>query len=142
MKYNLFIGRFSPFHIGHKYIIDSFVNNGKPVCIAIRDSEEKYPVAVRAGMIKAVYINEIIKDLVKVIIIPDIEQVCIGREVGYGLMEVPEHIALISGTEIRESIENRIITDNGWINVPPEVKEIIEAYERGLRKRYDRNILR
>jgi len=43
MKYNLFIGRFSPFHLGHKTIIDSFVKNGKPVCIAIRESDDKYP---------------------------------------------------------------------------------------------------
>jgi len=138
MKYNLFIGRFSPFHNGHKYIIDSFINNGEAVCIAIRESEEKYPVAVRAGMIKAVYINEIIKGLVKVIIIPDIKQVCVGRNVGYAVVQVPQEISEISGTEIRDSISDHIVDLDVFysVKVPPEVKEIIESYEKGLKKRY------
>jgi len=127
MKYNLFIGRWSPFHNGHKTIIDSFLKNGKPVCIAIRDSKEKYPAAVRAGMIKAVYINELVKGLLKVIIIPDIEMVAIGRGVGYAIVEVPEIVKAISGTKIRMSGDKN--------DVPPEVKEIIESYEKALRKK-------
>jgi len=127
MKYNLFIGRWSPFHNGHKTIIDSFVKNGKPVLIAIRDSEEKYPAAVRAGMIKAVYIEEIIKGLLKVIIIPDIETVVVGRNVGYSIVEVPEIVKAISATRIRLTGDKD--------DLPPEVKEIIESYERALKKR-------
>ena len=35
----LMIGRFQPFHNGHKYIIDQAFAEGKNVCIAIRDTE-------------------------------------------------------------------------------------------------------
>ncbi len=127
MKYNLFIGRFSPFHLGHKTIIDSFVKNGKPVCIAIRESDDKYPVAVRAGMIKAVYIEEIIEGIVKVIIIPDIETVIVGRDVGFSLVEVPDDIKVISGKNIRNGSD--------YDNLPPGVKERVEAYDKIIEQR-------
>ena len=127
MKYNLFIGRWSPFHLGHKTIIDSFVKNGKPVCIAIRESDDKYPVAVRAGMIRAVYTEEIIDGLVKVIIIPDIETVVVGRDVGYSLVEVPDDIKVISGTEIRKGSD--------YNNLPPGVKERAKTYDKIIERR-------
>ena len=131
MKYNLFIGRFSPFHNGHKFIIDTFVKNKQPVCIAIRESEEIFPVSLRIAMVKSVYIEEVKEGLVKVISIPDIEQVCVGREVGYGLMEIPQSIRVISGSDIRDSIARQEPDEYGfWSNkVPPEVKELIEEYE-------------
>lgn len=122
MKYNLFIGRWSPFHLGHKTIIDSFVKNGKPVCIAIRESDDKYTVAERASMIKSVYIDEIIDGLVKVIIIPDITMVAIGRDVGYSIVEVPDNIKVISGTEIRKS--------SGYDNLPPKVRAYVETHDK------------
>ena len=114
MKYNMFIGRWAPFHEGHKYIVDSFVNNGKPVCIAIRDSEEDYEVELRKQMIEKVYEGN---ELVKVIIIPDIEMVCVGRGVGYALMQAPEEIQKISGTGVRAGTCDA---------VPEEVKEILD----------------
>jgi len=102
VKYTLFIGRWSPFHRGHQYIIDSFVKNGKPVCIAIRDTKisdkDPYTAEERKEMIESVYKDN---PLVKIIIIPDIEGVCIGRDVGYYIVEVPENISIISATKIR-----------------------------------------
>ena len=131
MKYNLFIGRFAPFHNGHKFIIDTFVHNKYPVCIAVRESVEIFTVSLRMAMIKSVYINEIKEGIVKIISIPDIEQVCVGREVGYGLMEIPSHIRVISGSEIRDSIARHKPDEWGfWTSkVPPEVKELIEEWE-------------
>jgi adenylyl-sulfate kinase len=103
LKHNLFIGRWAPFHAGHKYIIDSFVNNGKAVCIAVRNTpiSEKDPFD---AFIRKSRIDEIYKDNpnVKVMIIPDIETVCVGREVGYSIMEVPQNIKTISGTKERK----------------------------------------
>lgn len=114
MKYNLFIGRWSPFHEGHKYIIDSFVNNGRPVCVAIRESSEDYDIETRKRMIEKVYEGN---DLVKVIIIPDIEQVVVGRGVGYSIVEAPEEIQKISGTGVRAGKCDK---------VPEQVKEIMD----------------
>ena len=102
MSYKLFIGRWSPFHAGHKYIIDSYVNNGYKVCIAIRDTKlsEKDPfnIELREKLIKDYYKDN---ENVKVIRIPDIDQVCVGRGIGYAISEVPESIENISGTKER-----------------------------------------
>ena len=123
MKYKMFIGRWSPFHEGHKYIIDSYVNNGHNVCIAIRDTEpddnNPFPIHIRQKMIEAVYADA---DNVIVIAIPDIEMVCVGRGVGYGIMKVPDEIKEISGTKVRE----------GKCNAIPEVVEkIMKDWKEG-----------
>lgn len=105
-KYWLYIGRFSPFHEGHKTIIDSALTNGKNVCIAIRDTpltkKDPFSATKRKLMIREIYSD---KKRVKIIIIPDLETVAIGREVGYTLLEVPDNIKIISGTKTREQKE-------------------------------------
>ena len=104
IKYTLFIGRFDPFHKGHKYVVESFTNNGRPVCIAVRDTAKKPSAEQRADVIKVIFANN---PLVKVIIIPDIEMVAVGRTVGYSIVEVPEDIKIISATKIRnKEMEN------------------------------------
>ena len=47
-RYALFIGRWQPFHLGHKYLVDQELKAGKDVAIAIRDTElsEKNPYTV------------------------------------------------------------------------------------------------
>jgi adenylylsulfate kinase len=109
MRYNLFIGRWSPFHDGHKYIIDTFVNNGKAVCIGIRDTElsesDPFSAEARKKIIDNVYKDN---DNVKSLIIPDIESVCVGRGVGYNIMDVPQEIKKISGTKARANSEHKI----------------------------------
>ena len=37
MKYSLFIGRWQPWHKGHRWLIDERLKSGFNVCIAIRD---------------------------------------------------------------------------------------------------------
>lgn len=101
MSYKLFIGRWSPFHKGHKYIIDSYVNNGHKVCIAIRDTKlskkDPFNYELRKKLIMDYYKNK-----VEIIKVPDIDQVIVGRGVGYGLAKTPEAIYDISGTKERE----------------------------------------
>lgn len=103
---NLFMGRWQPFHDGHKTIIDSFVNNGEDVTIAIRDTElsddNPFTIRERREMIEDVYGDN---GNVEVITIPDIDTVAVGREVGYSLVTVPEEVKEISGTETRENNE-------------------------------------
>ena len=45
MKYSMFIGRWQPWHQGHRWLIDQRLNDGKNVLICIRDVEpnEKQP---------------------------------------------------------------------------------------------------
>lgn len=108
-KYALFVGRWQPFHSGHKYIIDQALSQGKDVCIAIRNTrisdQDPFTIDQRREMIRKVYGAK-----VKIIAIPDIESINIGRKVGYDINEIaaPEKIANISGTDIRQGIEKSI----------------------------------
>ena len=44
-KYSLFIGRWQPLHDGHVALISQVLDEGKNVCVAVRDTEvsEKNP---------------------------------------------------------------------------------------------------
>lgn len=114
----LLIGRWCPFHNGHKYLVDSYLNSGAKVCIAIRRTDEKYNHLQRMAMIRAVYPD---RDLVEIIVIPDICGVAVGRGVGYFIAKIPEEIEEISATKIRAGLS---------MEVPKAVKEIIEFWEK------------
>lgn len=107
MKYSLFIGRWQPWHKGHQKLVETVLNEGKNVCIAVRDTpmdnENIYDANYRVHLI-----TEALKrweDKVKVIIIPDIEDVCFGRKVGWGIREIKLDSATeeISATKIRNA---------------------------------------
>jgi len=110
MKYSMFIGRWQPWHKGHRWLIDQRLNEGKNVLICVRevskDDKNLYnPLDVKENVEKK------LKDLidskrVKVIIIPDIESVNYGRGVGYDIIEhvPPSDIGEISATKIREEL--------------------------------------
>ena len=118
MKYALFIGRWQPFHNGHHHIIQNSLDDGKKVLIACRETpiskSDPYTVDERIEMIKKVYTGK----PVKVIAIPDIESVNIGRNVGYDVnrYDVPENIEGISATQIRDMIEKG---NDEWKNKVP-----------------------
>ncbi|MCG2701218.1 adenylyltransferase/cytidyltransferase family protein [Candidatus Parcubacteria bacterium] len=99
----LLIGRWQPFHDGHKTLVDEALNKGHKVIIGIRDTEkdDKNPFSVnqRKRMIKKIY-----GEKVDIIAIPDIDAVWIGRKVGYKVVQLPKHIEKISGTEIRKQM--------------------------------------
>ncbi len=123
-KYALFIGRWQPFHNGHKYLIDEALANGENVCVAIRDTEisnsNPFTAGQRFEMIRRVY-----GEKVEVIVIPDIKSINIGRNVGYdiNIMEPPADIGRISGTNVRAGKEE---------NVPPEVADYIKLLRTTL----------
>jgi FAD synthase len=109
-KYALFIGRWQPFHDGHQWLVDQKLEQGENVCIAIRDMEVDESNWWRAKMIekdlKSRFKKEIKAGKIKVVIIPDIDSINIGREVGYDIIEhtPPTEISKISGTKIRKQI--------------------------------------
>ena len=115
MKYSMFIGRWQPWHDGHRWLIDQRLNENKNVLICIRevsqdDSNPYDPIEVKKNIEKE--LNDLIlADRVKVIIIPDIESVNYGRGVGYNIIEhvPPQKIGEISATEIRKKIFNKIL---------------------------------
>ena len=113
MKYSMFIGRWQPWHDGHRWLIDQRLNQNKNVLICIRevsqdDSNPYDPVEVKKNIEKE--LNDLIlADRVKVIIIPDIESVNYGRGVGYDIIEhvPPRKVGEISATEIRKKLFNK-----------------------------------
>ena len=103
---HVFIGRWQPLHDGHRTIIDSAADNGNDVVIAIRDTElgEKNPLTAqeRRRLIEDVYADH---PNVETMILPDVDTVAIGRDVGYSVVSVPEEVAEISGTETRKQYD-------------------------------------
>lgn len=110
MKYSMFIGRWQPWHDGHRWLIDQRLNEGKNVLICVRevskDDKNPYnPYDVKQNVEKE--LESLIKSKrVKVIIIPDIESVNYGRGVGYDIIEhvPPSDIGKISATKIRKKL--------------------------------------
>ena len=104
--YSLFIGRFQPLHKGHIKLIQKVLDEKKPVCVALRDTliseDNPFTVEQRKEMF-----NKEFGDKVKVIVIPDITEICYGRKVGWGIREIrlDENIEKISSTNIRKKEE-------------------------------------
>lgn len=106
-KYSMFIGRWQPWHQGHRWLIDQRLKEGKNVWIAIRDvkPDEKNPWTAHEVLMN---LSEELKDLLNegrilITIAPDIESINYGRGVGYDVIEhvPPQDIKEISATKIR-----------------------------------------
>lgn len=110
-QWALFIGRWQPLHRGHKEMFDQVLNEGGKVLIAIRDvaPDEKNPWDAREVMINLFdELQSLIQDgRVRIMTIPDIESVNIGRGIGYDVIEhvPPAEIHDISATKIREQMK-------------------------------------
>ena len=111
VKYSMYIGRWQPWHEGHRWLIDQRLNEGKKVLICIRDVEpdEKNPWTPLEVLQNLTHeLLDIIQEgKVKIIIIPDIESINIGRGVGYDVIEhcPPAEIKEISATAIRKQLK-------------------------------------
>ena len=111
VKYSMYIGRWQPWHEGHRWLIDQRLNEGKRVLLCIRDVEpdEKNPWTAQEveNNLKRELWQLVGRELVKILIIPDIESINIGRGVGYDVIEhiPPEEIRDISATKIREQMK-------------------------------------
>ena len=113
MKYSLFIGKWQPFHKGHKWLIEERLKLGKNVLIGIRDTvhdRKRYQKSLRDVMMQVfrLFPNEVNVGTIDFIQLPDIESVNYGRDVGYDIIEhtPPDDIGKISGKDIREEDEN------------------------------------
>jgi len=113
----MFIGRFQPFHDGHKALIDSVLNEGNNIVIALRHTPiqktDPYTIMERFNMIKKVYPEAVMypsDSRVVVCAIPDISEICYGRKVGWGIRQIhlDKEIEDISATKIRLNSDNRL----------------------------------
>jgi cytidyltransferase-like protein len=124
----MFIGRWQPFHDGHKWLINQKLSEGEPILIAVRDipPDEKNPFTTQQTieMVEKVYEA----DDVVVLPIPDISSVNYGRGVGYGIIEhvPPADVGFVSATSIRERITTG---DDSWKqNVDESIHHLVVKY--------------
>lgn len=131
-----FIGRWSPFHNGHVAIINKKrdENPHAPVLIMVRDTNtDAYSAPVRAQYIKRWMQENHIRGTV--MIVPNVEGVYWGREVGYsvGMVDVDERIKKISATAIRQRIIQRskqwikaVATEESSYLLSPVISRVID----------------
>lgn len=110
-KYAMFIGRWQPWHAGHRWLIDQALEEGKNVLLCIREVEpdEKNPWTPHQILMNlANELEELVEaGRLRIITIPDIESINIGRGIGYDVIEhvPPQEIHDISATKIREQMK-------------------------------------
>ena len=109
MKYSMFIGRWQVWHKGHQWLIDQRLKEGKNVLICIRDcvpdKDSPFTCEEVFDMLSRELSDYIRVGHVKLMIIPDIESVNYGRDVGYEIIEhiPPEDIGKIKGRDLRKN---------------------------------------
>lgn len=110
-KYSMFVGRWQPWHHGHRSLIDQQLERGKNILFCVRDVEidDKNPFSTEWVVEN---LNNELKDLIDegrlvIQVIPDIDSINIGRGVGYDVIEhlPPDEIKNISATKIREQMK-------------------------------------
>jgi adenylylsulfate kinase-like enzyme len=97
-------GRWQPLHVGHEWLIQRELDQGKRVVVGIRNTpvtdEDPYSTDVRKRMIEHRYEGENVEAWV----MPDIEAVSFGRKVGYEVREaddIPSEVFEVSATGVR-----------------------------------------
>ena len=109
-KYSMFIGRWQPWHQGHRWLIEQRLQDGKNVLLCVRDVvvDNQNPFSTQQVIenLEHELADLIAEDRVLLHIIPDIESVNYGRGVGYDIIEhvPPQDIHNISATKIREQM--------------------------------------
>lgn len=94
----LFLGRYQPFHLGHKRLIEEGLRRVGQVCIAVRDThgiDEKNPLPFSAVKQRIETALSAYAGRFVVVPIPNITNVFYGRDVGYTV----ERIVLDETTE-------------------------------------------
>ena len=106
------LGRWQPFHNGHYALFEEIIKKTGQVCIQVRDvhgvgdnpfdfETVKYEITQR--------LEPNFKNRFKVILVPNISNICYGRGVGYKIEEIvlSEEIQKISATKIRKEMREK-----------------------------------
>lgn len=101
----MMLGRWQPFHKGHKELFKKTLKKTGQVIIMIRDmpKSENNPFS-KATVIKNIHLAlQKYQGKYKIIVVPNITNICYGRDVGYKIEEImlPKSIQAISATKIR-----------------------------------------
>jgi cytidyltransferase-like protein len=102
----LFIGRFQPFHEGHRALIVEGLRRVGQVCVAVRDThdiDDKNPYDFENVKVRIEHALRAFEGRFTVVLLPNITHVFYGRDVGYVLdrIELDKPTEEISATELR-----------------------------------------
>jgi len=102
------LGRWQPWHKGHQALFEEAIKRTGQVIIMVRDMpiSENNPLTFLQVQDRINDALKEFKDKYDVIKVPNITNICYGRDVGYKIeeIELPEHIKKISATQIRKSL--------------------------------------
>jgi hypothetical protein len=105
----LFVGRYRPFHNGHKALIIEGIKRVGQACIAVRDTQgvdDKNPFAFEYVRARIEHGLREFEGRFIVIPLPNITNIFYGRDVGYRIerIELDETIEQVSATDLRKRI--------------------------------------
>jgi adenylylsulfate kinase len=105
----LFIGRYQPFHEGHRALIIEGLSRVGQVCIAVRDTggtDEKNPFGFEDVRARIEHSLREFEGQFAVVPLPNITHVFYGRDVGYAIerIELDDALHAVSATDIRRRL--------------------------------------
>jgi len=106
------LGRWQPFHDGHYALFEEIIKKTGQVCIQIRDvqgvDDNPFDFETVTKNIEE-RLSSKYKNRFKIILVPNITNICYGRGVGYKFEEIvlPEEIQKISATKIRKELREK-----------------------------------
>ena len=106
------LGRWQPFHNGHYALFEEIIKKTGQVCIQVRDvqgvGDNPFDFeTVKSNITQRLEPN--FKNRFKVILVPNISNICYGRGVGYKIEEIvlSEEVQKISATKIRKEMREK-----------------------------------
>ena len=97
-------GRWQPLHLGHEWLIQRELDQGKRVVVGIRDTPVTETDPFSADLRKRMIEHRYEAEDVEAWIMPDIEAISYGRKVGYDVREtddIPPEVFEVSATGVR-----------------------------------------
>jgi phosphopantetheine adenylyltransferase len=106
------LGRWQPFHDGHYALFEEIIKKTGQVCIQVRDVEGLDDNPFDFEDVKSKITERLekkFKNKFKVVLVPNITNICYGRGVGYKIEEIilSEEIQKISATKIRKELREK-----------------------------------
>ena len=106
------LGRWQPFHDGHYALFEESIKKTGQVCIMVRDLQGVDDNPFDFESIKSKITERLdkkYKNRFKVVLVPNITNICYGRGVGYKIEEIvlSEKIQKISATKIRKAMKEK-----------------------------------
>ena len=106
------LGRWQPWHLGHQTLFEEIIKKTGQVLIMVRDVQGIGDNPFNFETIKSKIEKELSPDFkgrFKILLVPNITNICYGRGVGYKIEEIilPDKIQDISATKIRKKLRNQ-----------------------------------